>query len=58
MNWPSRNDAQFNNLAKPGKLNPQGLSSRIPHWIHPLDSLMSPFFDFRQALITLQKWPK
>jgi hypothetical protein len=26
---------------KPGKLNPGGLSSRIPHWIYPLGFLMS-----------------
>jgi hypothetical protein len=41
MNWPSQNDAQFGSLVKPGKLNPGGLSSRIPHWIYPLDFLMS-----------------
>ncbi|MCX7360359.1 MAG: S8 family serine peptidase, partial [Alphaproteobacteria bacterium] len=43
MNWPSRNDAQFGSLVKPGKLNPGRLSSRIPHWIYPLDFLMSLF---------------
>jgi hypothetical protein len=41
MNWPSQNDAQFGSLVKPGKLNPGGLSSRIPHWIYPLGFLMS-----------------
>ena len=45
MNWPSQNDAQFGSLVKPGKLNPGGLSSRIPHWIYPLDSLMSQKID-------------
>jgi hypothetical protein len=44
MNWPSQNDAQFGSLVKPGKLNPGGLSSRIPHWIYPLDFLMSLFY--------------
>jgi hypothetical protein len=44
MNWPSQNDAQFGSLVKPGKLNPGGLSSRIPHWIYPLGFLMSLFF--------------
>jgi hypothetical protein len=42
MNWPSQNDAQFGSLVKPGKLNPGGLSSRIPHWIYPLGFLMCP----------------
>jgi hypothetical protein len=44
MNWPSQNDAQFGSLVKPGKLNPGGLSSRIPHWIYPLGFLMSLSF--------------
>jgi len=44
MNWPSQNDALFGSLVKPGKLNPGGLSSRIPHWIYPLDFLMSQDF--------------
>jgi hypothetical protein len=30
---------------KPGKLNPGGLSSRIPHWIYPLGFLMSQNFE-------------
>jgi hypothetical protein len=46
---------------KPGKLNPGGLSSRIPHWIYPLGFLMSLFFlpriDWPIAIVAVSKAP-
>jgi hypothetical protein len=39
---------------KPGKLNPGGLSSRIPHWIYPLDFLMSHNYERTLPIVALQ----
>jgi hypothetical protein len=61
MNWPSQNDAQFGSLVKPGKINPGGLSSRIPPWIYPLGFRMSLFFlpriDWPIAIVAVSKAP-